>query len=109
MEALVIAAPEQGLHTKTMEARVYHTTQDPRCGLYKDAPETVLHINSGVYDAGMIYMEFHNHAAGMMYRNIFANYRLVVPRWDYQWSRWEMPPRVDEPGSCGISKTSLIN
>ena len=46
-EALIIAAQEQVLDTSSIEAGVYHTRQDPRCRLCKDAPETVQHITAG--------------------------------------------------------------
>ncbi|TWW69211.1 hypothetical protein D4764_18G0000170 [Takifugu flavidus] len=46
-EALLMAAQEQALSTRAIEARVYHTRQDPRCRLCGDAPETVQHITAG--------------------------------------------------------------
>ena len=43
-EALIMAAQEQALSTRSIEAGFYHTRQDPRCRLCKDAPETVQHM-----------------------------------------------------------------
>ncbi|TWW65015.1 hypothetical protein D4764_22G0006620 [Takifugu flavidus] len=40
IEALLMAAQEQALSTREIEARVYDTRQDPRCRLCGDAPET---------------------------------------------------------------------
>ena len=45
-EALIMTAEEQALNTRSIKAGVYHTSQDPRCRLCKDAPETVQHITS---------------------------------------------------------------
>ena len=45
--ALIMAAQEQALNTRSIEAGVYHTKQDPRCRLSKDAPEIVHHITAG--------------------------------------------------------------
>ena len=36
-EALILAAQEQALGTRSIEAGVYHTRQEPRCRLCKDA------------------------------------------------------------------------
>uniref|UniRef100_A0A669EZW7 Reverse transcriptase domain-containing protein n=1 Tax=Oreochromis niloticus TaxID=8128 RepID=A0A669EZW7_ORENI len=91
-EALIMAAQEQALSTRSIEAGVYHTRQDPRCRLCKDAPETIQHITAGCKMlAGKAYMERHNQVAGIVYRNICAEYNLEVPR-----SKWETPPRVME-------------
>ncbi|TWW75426.1 hypothetical protein D4764_13G0000880 [Takifugu flavidus] len=79
-EALLMAAQEQALRTRAIEARVYHTRQDPRCRLCGDAPETVQHITAGCKMlAGKAYMERHN------------QYGLEFPG-----SRWETPPKVLE-------------
>ncbi|TWW53461.1 uncharacterized protein LOC130519722 [Takifugu flavidus] len=84
-----MAAQEQALSTRAIEARVYQTRQDPRCG---DAPETVQHITAGCKMlAGKAYMERHNQVAGIVYRNICTEYGLEVPG-----TRWETPPKVVE-------------
>ncbi|TWW67382.1 hypothetical protein D4764_02G0004230 [Takifugu flavidus] len=91
-EALIMAAQEQALSTRAIEARVYHTRQDPRCRLCGDAPETVQHITAGCKMlAGKAYMERHNQVAGIVYRNICTEYGLEVPG-----TRWETPPKVVE-------------
>ena len=46
-EALILAAQEQAPGTRWIEAGVYHTRQDIRCRLCKDASETVQHIVAG--------------------------------------------------------------
>ena len=46
-DALILAAHEQALGTRWIEAGVYHTRQDPRCRLCKEASETVQHIVAG--------------------------------------------------------------
>ncbi|XP_051924320.1 uncharacterized protein LOC127602290 [Hippocampus zosterae] len=91
-EALILAAQEQALNTRAIEAQIYHTRQDPRCRLYKEAPETIQHITAGCKMlAGKAYMERHNQVAGIVYRNICAEYGLETPR-----SKWETPPKVVE-------------
>ncbi len=91
-EALIMAAQEQALSTRSIEAGVYHTRQDPRCRLCKDAPETVQHITAGCkMQAGSAYMERHNQVAVIVYRNICHEYGLEVPR-----SKWKTPPKVVE-------------
>ncbi|KAI3377065.1 hypothetical protein L3Q82_000275 [Scortum barcoo] len=46
-EVLIMVAQEPALSTRVIEARVYHTRQDPRCRLCKEAPETIQHITAG--------------------------------------------------------------
>ena len=67
-EALIMVAQEQALNTSSIEARVYHTRQDPRCRQCKDPTETEQHITA--------YMERHNQVAGIIHRNICGEYRL---------------------------------
>lgn len=45
-EALIMAAQGQAQSTRSIEAGVYHTRQNPRCRLSKDASETVEHITA---------------------------------------------------------------
>ncbi|TWW62315.1 hypothetical protein D4764_04G0009620 [Takifugu flavidus] len=79
-EALLMAAQEQALSTRAIEARVYHTRQDPRCRLCGDAPETAQHITTGCkMVAGKAYIERHNKVAGIVYRNIYTEYGLEFP------------------------------
>ena len=89
-EALIMAAQEQALNTRSIEARIYHSRQDPRCRLCKDAPETIQHITAGCKMlAGKAYMERHNQVASIVHRNICTEYGLEVPG-----SRWKTPPKV---------------
>ncbi|KAM9816571.1 carbohydrate sulfotransferase 6 isoform X4 [Syngnathus typhle] len=97
-EALIMAAQEQALNTRAIEAKIYHTRQDPRCRLCKEAPETVQHITAGCKMlAGKANMERHNQVAGIVYRNICAEYGLEAPS-----SKWEAPPKVAENGRAKI-------
>ncbi|KAK7877546.1 hypothetical protein WMY93_031734 [Mugilogobius chulae] len=73
-EALILAAQEQALSTRTIEAQIYHTRQDPRCRLCKEAPEMVQHIT-----AGCKMLERNNQVAVIVYRNICAEYGLDAP------------------------------
>ncbi|KAF7649568.1 hypothetical protein LDENG_00139440 [Lucifuga dentata] len=91
-ETLIMAAQEQALSTRFIEAGVYHSRQNPWCRLCKDAPETVQHSLAGCKMlAGTAYTERHNQVAGIVYRNICAEYGLEVPK-----SKWETPPKVAE-------------
>ncbi|KAF7656011.1 hypothetical protein LDENG_00047480 [Lucifuga dentata] len=47
--------------------------------------------------AGTVYTDRHNQVAGMVYRNICAEYGLEVPK-----SKWETPPKVVENGRAKI-------
>ena len=91
-EALILAEQEQALGTRWIDAGLYHTRQDPRCRLCKDASETVQHIVAGCkMQAGTAYTERHNQVAGIVYRNICSEYGLDPPK-----SRWETPQKVVE-------------
>ena len=91
-EALIMAAQEQALPTRQIQAKVYHTRTDPRCRLCKEHPETVQHIVSGCKQlVGTAYTERHNHVAGLVYRNLCAQYGIRQPE---KW--WEMPDKVNE-------------
>ncbi|KAK7925836.1 hypothetical protein WMY93_008146 [Mugilogobius chulae] len=83
---------EPALSTRAIEAQIYHTRQNLKCRLCKEAPETVQHITAGCKMlAGKAYMELHNQLAGIVYRNICVEYGLETPR-----SKWETPPKVVE-------------
>uniref|UniRef100_A0A8C4WGB1 Reverse transcriptase domain-containing protein n=1 Tax=Gopherus evgoodei TaxID=1825980 RepID=A0A8C4WGB1_9SAUR len=91
-EALIIAAQEQALSTRSIEAGFYHTGEDPRCRLCREASETVQHIVAGCkMQAGTAYTERHNQVAGIVYRNICTAYGLDPPK-----TRWEIPQNVVE-------------
>ena len=63
-EALILAAQEQALGTRSIEAGVYHTRQDPRCRLCKEASETVQHILAErKMQPGKAFTERHNQVA----------------------------------------------
>ncbi|XP_078791071.1 uncharacterized protein LOC111949134 [Oryzias latipes] len=95
LEALILAAQEQALSTRAIEAQIYHTRQDPRCRLCKEVPETIQHITAGCKMlAGKAYMERHNQVAGIIYMNMCAKYGHEIPLvvenerakilWDFQ-------------------------
>ena len=46
-EALILAAQEKALGTRSIKVGVDHTRQDPRCRLCKEASETGQHIVAG--------------------------------------------------------------
>ena len=46
-EALIMAAQEQALNTRSIQASIYRTIEDGRCRLCKQSSETVQHIVSG--------------------------------------------------------------
>lgn len=78
--------------TRFIEAGVYHSRQDPRCSLCKDAPETVQHIIAGCNtQAGSVFINRHSQVAGIVQRNICAEYGLEIPM-----SRWDTPLKVVE-------------
>ncbi len=88
-DELIMAAQEQALSTRSLEAGA---GQEPRCRLFKDAPETVQHIVTGCkMQTETAYMGRHNHEARPVYRNIRSEYGLEVPR-----SEWATPPKVVE-------------
>ena len=87
--ALIMAAQEQALNIRSIDGRIYHTRQDPRCRLCKEAPETEQHITAAWKSKA--YMQRYNQVAGIIHRNICANYGLEVPG-----SRWETPSKVIE-------------
>ena len=90
--ALIMASQEQALNTRAIEAQIYHTRQDPRCKLCKESPETFQHITAECKMLAMkAYMEHHNQVAGIVYRNICAEYGSETPG-----SKWETPPKVVE-------------
>ena len=65
------------MNKRLLEAMASHIRQDPRCRLCKDAPEMVQHIRAGSnIQAGKVYLEHHNQVAGIVYRNICAEYWL---------------------------------
>ena len=91
-EALIMAAQEKALNTRAIEAQIYHTRQDPRCRLCKESAETIQPITAGCKMlAKKAYMERHNQVAGIVYRNICAEYELETPG-----SKCETPPKVVE-------------
>lgn len=53
---------------------------DPRCRQSKDAPEKVQLITAGCkIQAGTVYLEHNNQVASIVYKNVCAEYGLVVP------------------------------
>ena len=93
-EALMLAVQKQALGTKSMEAGVYHTRQDPMGRLCKEASETVQQIVIGCkMQAGKAYTERHNQVAGIVYRNISES-GLDTPN-----SQWETSQTVVDQAS----------
>lgn len=95
-EALITAAQEQAVSTRSIKAGVYHTRQGPRCRMCKEASETVQHIVEGC-KFRQEHTEWHKQVAGTVYRNICAQYGLDPPM-----SRWETPQKVVENNRAKI-------
>lgn len=86
-----MVAQDQALSIGSKEAGVYHSSQDPRCRLCKDAPETFQHIIAECKIlVGTTYPEKNNQVAGVVSRpaNVAAECGFEVPK-----SQWEEPPR----------------
>ena len=91
-EALIMAAQEQALNTRSIQAGIDHTIQDGRCRLCKQATESVQHIVSGCSQlASKAYTERHNQVANIVHRAICNRYGLLQPT---DW--WEIPEKVVE-------------
>ena len=85
-------------HTRSVEVRVYHTRQDPKCRLCRGAHETEQHITAACKMlAGKAYLERHNQGGGIVYRSICTEYGLEVPG-----SKWTTPPKVIENNQAKI-------
>ena len=97
-EALITAAQEQALSTRAVEARIYHTRQDPRCRMCKGPDETITHLISGCAKlAGTSYTERHNQVALIVYRAMCRRFELPIPS---NW--WEYPEKVVENDQAKI-------
>ena len=69
-EALIIAAQEQALNTKSHQARILKTSTDARCRLCKTANETVTHILTCCPKIEQTeYLKRHNAVAAVIQRN----------------------------------------
>ena len=74
-EALIIAAQEQALNTKSHQARILKTSTDARCRLCKTANETVTHILTGCPKIAQTeYLKRHNAVAAGIHRNACQEY-----------------------------------
>ena len=97
-EALIMAAQEQAVKTRAIEAKIWHTRQDSKCRLCKQHDETIQHIITGCTKlAGTAYMERHNQVALIVYRNICKTYNIETPK---NW--WEYPEKVVENDQAKI-------
>ncbi|XP_067945181.1 uncharacterized protein [Watersipora subatra] len=84
-DSLIIAAQEQVLPTRQLQTKVYHTRDDPRFRLCRDAPQTIQHIISGCKQlAGNDYPEWHNHVARVLYRSLCNEYGLNKPQHSFE-------------------------
>jgi len=74
-EALITAAQEQALNTKSHQARVLKTSKDARCRLCKTADETVTHILTGCSKIAQTeYMKRHNAVAAVVHKHACQEY-----------------------------------
>ena len=93
-----MAAQEQAVKTRAIEAKIWHTRQDSKCRLCKQHDETIQHIITGCTKlAGTAYMERHNQVALIVYRNICKTYNIETPK---NW--WEYPEKVVENDQAKI-------
>lgn len=83
-ELLIIA-----LTASLVKASVYHTRQNARCRLCKDAHkiDQYLSVESNMLE-GRSYIACHNQVAVILHRNISVEYGLEVTR-----SKWSSPPK----------------
>jgi hypothetical protein len=97
-EALIMAAQEQALKTRAIEAKIYHTSQNSKCRLCGEQDETIQHIISGCKMlAGTAYTERLNQVALLVYRNNCKVYELETPdKW------WEIPNKVQQNDQAKI-------
>jgi len=93
----MMTAPEQALSTTAIEGGVYHIRQDPRCRLWKET--SVQHTVAWCkMQAGTAYIrKCHDKVAGIVCRNICAEYGLEVRK-----SKWEISPKVVENDTAKI-------
>ncbi|XP_067939780.1 uncharacterized protein [Watersipora subatra] len=91
-ESLLMAAQEQVLPKRKLQTKIYHTRDNARCRLCKDAPESIQHIISRYKRlAGNAYTERYNQVAGVVYRSLCDEYGLnKLQHW------WEAPRMVNE-------------
>lgn len=73
-----MAAQEEALNTRSIEAWLYHTRQDPKCKLCKDTPETIQQTTTGCNMLpDRVYMGRNNHVAGIV---VTGALRAVTPQ-----------------------------
>ena len=85
-----MAAQENDLNDKAVAHEIYHTVQDPKCGLRKQHAEAVADIISSCTKLTRTeYTQRHNNVASIVYRVICAEYNLEDSR---DW--WVEPKRV---------------
>lgn len=76
-DSVIMAAQDQALNTSSKEDEVYLNRWDPRWRQRKEASEAVQNITAGC--KVQVHLEGHDQVAGIVYRNICAEYRLEVP------------------------------
>ncbi|XP_067930912.1 uncharacterized protein [Watersipora subatra] len=103
-ETLLMAAQKRVFLTKQVQTKIYHTRDDRRCRLCKDAPKTLQHIVNGCKQlAGSTYTKWHIHVAGVVYRSLCDAYGLNKPQ---HW--WEAPGKVNENDCAKILSNLYI-
>ena len=86
-EALITAAQDQALNTKSHKTKILKISNDSKCRLCKSMDETAEHILSGCQVlAGTEYAKRHNEVAKHIHRNLCENYGIKTPEraWMHQ-------------------------
>lgn len=86
-EALITAAQDQALNTKSHQARIMKISNDPMCRMCKNNEETVSHLLSGCSKlAGTDYTTRHNEVGKILHRNICTQYEIQTSEqyWRHQ-------------------------
>ena len=79
-EGLIVAAQDQALKTKYMQAKIIKNGTDPNCRICGRFQETVDHITSGCPElAKTEYVHRHNKVAAYVHWNICRNFDIKVP------------------------------
>ncbi|XP_062819964.1 uncharacterized protein LOC134294068 [Anolis carolinensis] len=86
-EGLILAAQEQAIRTKAIQAKIEKSADDPKCRLCKETDETIDHILSCYKKIAQTdYKQRHNYVAQMIHWNLCLKYHLPATKnwWDHK-------------------------
>ncbi|XP_062816932.1 uncharacterized protein LOC134293409 [Anolis carolinensis] len=86
-EGLILAAQEQDIRTKAIQAKIEKSADDPKCRLCKETDETIDHILSCCKKIAQTdYKQRHNYVAQMIHWNLCLKYHLPAAKnwWDHK-------------------------